>query len=87
MRCIRCNRPLKHGTATGMGDVCARKARAQAPQAVERDLFGYDIAGAVEAARERSAVRIAVATVEAHMAVRCQFRAARERLLGWRAPA
>lgn len=77
--CIRCHRPLKHPTETGMGAVCARKAKAVAVPAHERDLFGYDIEKAVHAARYRLQVFIDGAAVEALVAVRRGFREARER--------
>jgi hypothetical protein len=51
--CTRCLRPLKHPTATGMGPVCAKAARAQPVEAVERDLFGYDLDKAVRAIRHQ----------------------------------
>lgn len=81
--CIRCHRPLKAPTATGMGPVCARAARAQEPVAHERDLFGYDTEKAAQAALERMAIFVEVSAANAHMAVRRQFADARVRLLGW----
>lgn len=85
MICVRCHRPLKHPTATGMGRVCAAKCAASAPVIVERDLFGYDLAGAIRAAQDRLAVQVAGAVAAAHMDVKRQFRAARVALLGWQA--
>ena len=79
--CIRCHRPLKRPTETGMGEVCARKAKEVPVPDHERDLFGYDIEKAVQAARYRLSVFIGTATVDAHIAVRRGFRAARERLV------
>lgn len=83
--CIRCHCPLKVPTATGMGPVCARAARAQAPQKHERDLFGYDVEKAAQAALERIAISVEVSAANAHMAVKRQFAEARVRLLGWAA--
>lgn len=82
--CIRCRRPLKAPTATGMGPVCARAARAQEPVPHERDLFGYDIEKAAGAARERVRVFIEAAAADALMETRRQFRVQRSVLLGWR---
>ena len=81
--CIRCRRPLKQPTETGMGPVCARAVRAQPVPEHERDLFGYDIDKAVHAARYRLQVQVEVAAAEAHMAVRKGFHGARVLLLGW----
>lgn len=82
--CIRCHRPLKRPTETGMGPVCARRAPAPLP-AEERGLFGYDIAKASEAARQRVAVHIEMAALDAHMALRRAFRQARVQLGVWAA--
>ena len=79
--CIRCGRTLKRPTETGMGSTCARKAQAVPVPDHDRDLFGYDIEKAVQAARYRLSVFIGSAAVEAHIAVRRGFRVARERLL------
>lgn len=75
--CIRCHRPLKHPTETGMGAVCARKVKAVPVPAHERDLFGYDIEKAVHAARYRLEVHVAVLAEDARQAVRREFAAAR----------
>ena len=83
--CIRCHRPLKRPTATGMGPVCAKAAGAQAVPDHERDLFGYDIDKAVTAARYQLQVLIGSMAVEAHQAVKRQFHEARVLLLGWKA--
>lgn len=83
MRCIRCHRPLKFATETGMGSTCARKAGAQAVPAHDRDLFGFEIHKAVEAAIYRLRIALSCAVVDAHMDLQMQFRKARERLLGW----
>lgn len=40
-RCIKCHRPLKAPTPTGMGSTCASRY-AQPVPAHERDLFGDD---------------------------------------------
>lgn len=81
--CIRCHRPLKRPTETGMGDVCARKTKAQALQEPVRDLLGYDLDMAEAFARERVQVTIAAGAADAHMAVRRAFIRARVQLLGW----
>jgi hypothetical protein len=83
--CIRCHRPLSRPTETGMGPVCAKAARARAVEAVERDLFGYDLDKAVRAAQDMVGLRIMSSTAAAHAAIRHQFRAARAALLGWQA--
>jgi hypothetical protein len=81
--CTRCLRPLKHPTATGMGPVCAKAARAQPVEAVERDLFGYDLDKAVRAAQDMVGLHIVSSAAAAHVAIRHQFRTARVALLGW----
>ncbi len=81
--CTRCHRPLKAPTETGMGAVCARKAKKVPVPAHERDLFGYDIDKAAHAATYQLGVRIESLAAEAHMAVKRSFHAARVRLLGW----
>lgn len=81
--CVRCHRPLKHATETGMGAVCARKAKKAAVPAHERDLFGYDIDKAVHALRYRVGVLIESLAVEASMAVKHAFHDARVRLGVW----
>jgi hypothetical protein len=83
MICTRCHRPLRHASPTGMGPVCTKRAGTQAPQPHERDLFGYDIASAAQAAHERVRVAIEVATAEALMAIRHGFAAERRRLGVW----
>lgn len=83
-RCIRCHRPLKAPTPTGMGSVCASRYAKPIP-AHERDLFGYDIAAAADAARYRVRVLVDSLAEEARAAVRDGFHDARVRLLGWRA--
>lgn len=81
--CIRCHRPLKAPTATGMGEVCARKSREVPVPAHERDLFGYDLEKAVNAARYRLRVQIEGEAAEVLMAVRHGFRDARVALGVW----
>jgi hypothetical protein len=78
--CIRCGRTLKHPTETGLGPVCAQKAKAVPVPEHDRDLFGYDIAKAVHAACYRLTVQVETAAAEARFAVRQGFRDARERL-------
>lgn len=78
--CTNCGRALKNATETGMGPVCARRAKAVPVPEHDRDLFGYDIEKAVQAARYQLEVYVAVLVEDAHQAVRRGFRAARERL-------
>lgn len=80
--CIRCRRPLKNPTATGMGPVCARATKAQEPAPVDRDLFGYDIDRATLVARERVGVTILLAVARAQVAVRELYHAKCAELLG-----
>lgn len=79
--CIRC-RPMKAPTPTGMGRVCAARAKAVEPEVVERDLFGYDIDGAARAAMERLAMEIEMSAALAFLRTKRAFRAARVELLG-----
>ena len=81
--CIKCHRPLKHPTASGMGRVCEKRAAPIPP--VERDLFGYDIAKAVERALDVLRVRIEFATWQAMYDIRRDFAAARRRYGVWSA--
>lgn len=78
--CINCGRTLKNPTETGMGPVCARRAKAVPVPAHDRDLFGYDIEKAVAAAQYRISVYIELLAEDARQAVRRGFAAARERL-------
>lgn len=75
IHCARCGRRLKHPTPTGYGRICATK-RPQVP-AIERDLFGYDVAAAASAAQERIALFVEERATLAHAAVRAAFRQAR----------
>lgn len=75
--CIKCRRPMKHATPTGMGPVCAKAAGKPVPTEHDRDLFGYDTAKAEQAARERLRVWIEVLTLDVEMANRQAFRLAR----------
>ena len=77
VHCIRCGRAMKAATPTGLGRVCAK--RVPAPPAYERDLLGFDLDAAVDAARERIAVAIDEATRGARIATRQAFRQARDR--------
>jgi hypothetical protein len=82
-RCIKCHRPLMRETATGMGPVCAKNA---APAPVhERDLFGYDIDRALDAAHYLLRIQLLAAVVQAQWDVKHSFRAARVRLGVWSA--
>jgi len=78
--CINCGRRMKAASPTGLGPVCARKAKAVPVPDHDRDLFGYDIERAVAAALYRLEVHIAVMAEDASQAVRRGFRDARERL-------
>jgi len=80
--CIKCHRPLKHATASGMGRVCESKSR-PVPVPVYRDLFGYDVEKAAQAAGARVQVHIESLAADAHAAVRRGFREARVRLGVW----
>ncbi|MCA0214541.1 MAG: hypothetical protein LCH79_15355 [Proteobacteria bacterium] len=79
--CTNCGRRMKAASPTGLGPVCARKAKAVPVPDQDAGLFGYDIERAVLAAQQRIRVHIAVMAEDAHQAVRRGFRAARERLL------
>lgn len=83
--CIKCHRPLKHLSPTGMGPVCASRAKAVAVPDGERDLFGYDLDKAESAAKARLRVQIETSTATALMQVRHDFRGARIRLGVWQA--
>lgn len=80
-RCIKCHRPLKHATASGMGPVCGKTAKPTPTH--ERDLFGFNVALAAEAATVRVRVRIEVLAIEALMNLRGEFAAARRRRGVW----
>lgn len=79
--CIRCHRPLKRPTESGMGSTCAKKVKAIPEH--DCDLFGYELDKAVESAHERVKRHIAATTAEAHIALRRQFREARVRAGVW----
>lgn len=80
--CIRCHRPLKRPSASGMGRICESRST-PLPQ-YERDLLGYDVDRACEVARERIGIAIEAATVDALMATRKAFAQAKKRLGVWR---
>ncbi|MCY1167110.1 hypothetical protein D9M73_70670 [compost metagenome] len=84
--CIRCHRPLKQPTETGMGPVCARASRIEPVPAHERDLFGYDIDKAVHAAMYRLQVHIERIAAEASMALKASHREALARIRVVRTP-
>lgn len=84
MRCIRCKRPLKNAGQDGMGPRCFAKAGKPIPT-VDRDLFGFNVALASKAATERVRVHVEVLAVDAMMALRHEFAAARRRLGVWTA--
>lgn len=81
MRCLKCHRPLKHSTPSGLGPVCGKAAK-PIPE-VDRDLFGYDVAAAAQAAVERLRVHVQGAAINAVMDMRHEFAAARRRLGVW----
>lgn len=81
MRCIKCHRQLTREPIDGMGPVCAK--RAKPTQLIERDLFGFDIERAVSAAKLRCNVAVIMAAIDAGIAVKAQFAAARRRLGVW----
>jgi hypothetical protein len=80
--CIKCRRPMKHPTESGMGPVCEK--RSPPMPTYERDLLGYDIDRACEVAIARIAVVITIVSTEAHIQTRRDFAAARRRLGVWR---
>jgi len=69
--CINCGRTLKNATETGMGRVCARRAKAVPVPEHDRDLFGYDIQKAAAAAEYRIGVHIAVLAEAAIAFIQC----------------
>lgn len=76
--CIKCHRPLKHPTESGLGPVCAKTANPS--QEVERDLFGYDLDKAVMAAKTRLEFFITIRVAQERNAIRVGFDGARKRL-------
>jgi hypothetical protein len=70
-----------HRKRNGPG-VCASQPPLPPPH--ERDLFGYDIDKAVDAALQRLSVQLESAAIDVHMALRRSFRQSRVRLLGWK---
>lgn len=77
-RCIRCHRPMKHATESGFGPVCGKRALPVPTH--ERDLFGFDIEKAAQAALYRVGVHIESLAAEARGVLRQAFRGARKRL-------
>jgi hypothetical protein len=84
IRCIRCHRPMKHASDSGMGPRCFAVV-GKPVAAVDRDLFGYDVPAAASAAIERLRVCIESLALKAVMAVRHEAAAARRRLGVWAA--
>lgn len=76
--CIKCGRPMKHATKSGMGPKCEK--RSPPAPAVERDLFGLNIEWAAQVALLRVLVLIEERAAEAQMAMRWDFLSARARL-------
>jgi hypothetical protein len=81
VRCVRCHRTLKHPTESGLGPVCGK--RAKPIQIVERDLFGFNITLAAEAATVRVMVHVESMAIDAVIAIRHEAAAARRRLGVW----
>jgi hypothetical protein len=82
-RCIRCHRPLKREGVDGLGPKCFAKVGKPAIPEHGRDLFGFDVEAAAQAASERVMVHIQSMAVDAAIAVRHSFAAARRRLGVW----
>lgn len=76
--CLKCHRPLKRPTESGYGPVCA-KAAPPLPE-VCRDLFGYEIELAVQAAQVRLEFFIAIRAARERHAIGVEFSEARKRL-------
>lgn len=76
--CIKCHRPLKRPTETGMGRVCAAKF-AKPIEPAELDLFGYDIEKAAQAAMQRLHIHIEAMAAEARASLRQAFKQASAR--------
>lgn len=74
--CLRCHRPLKRPTESGLGPVCAK---APTPE-VCRDLFGYDIERAAVGAMARVLESILMNTKAQQAEIRRGFIQARARL-------
>ena len=72
--CIRCHRPLKRPTETGMGPVCARAMRTVPVPEHDRDLFGYDVEKAAQAARYVVQVLVESRAAEAYMGIKADYR-------------
>lgn len=81
--CIKCHRPLRLPSPDGYGPVCRKTAKPL--PTVDRDLFGFDVPAAARAAVERIVVHVQQLAIEAHVAVRREFAAARRRLGIWSA--
>lgn len=76
--CLKCHRPLKRPTESGYGPVCA-KAATPLPE-VSRDLFGYELEFAVQAALIRLEFFIAIRAARERHAIGVDFSEARKRL-------
>lgn len=82
IRCVKCHRKLTRPPVNGMGPVCAKGAKPI--PAHDRDLFGYAVAQACEAASARVRVHVESLAIDAVIAMRHQVNAARRRLVVWR---
>jgi hypothetical protein len=78
MRCLRCGRKLTRPPVDGLGPVCAKNAKAV--PSCERDLFGFDIEAAAEAATTRLRILVSVLAAQARIDTREAFKAALGRL-------
>lgn len=78
--CLRCRRPLKNPTPTGLGPVCAKVGQSLGPG--ERDLFPYDIDRMVHEARLRLEAFIHASAERHQHAISVAFAEATIRLTG-----
>lgn len=83
MRCIRCHRKLTREPQDGMGPTCFAKSGGRLLPTYERDLLGFEIGPAADAAKARMRVLVNVLTVQARIDLRDAFAAARRRLGVW----
>jgi hypothetical protein len=72
--CLKCHRPLKNPSPTGLGPVCLKAS--QPVQEVERDLFGYDVAAAALVAQAKQAVWLDARVFQAQRELDAEFKAA-----------
>lgn len=72
--CLRCHRPLKNPTESGLGPVCAKAVQPVAE--VKRDLFGYDVQAAALAAQARQSIWLDARVVQELREMTGEFNAA-----------